>query len=113
MSHAERVAFMSDDMETLAGVTPESMATQVEAHASDIALRATAPGLKDTPLLVLTADDGLGPAADALVQAVRALGGHRITEQHVATNHVWSDSRIDLETRVIAWLQSLDGGRYQ
>jgi len=107
MTHEARVKFMAEDMESLAGVTPESMAAEHEAHKQEIALSRTVTGLKDKPLLVLSSDDGLAPGSEALVAAIRAAGGQRVTYEHVATDHDWSDRRIELEARTIRWLQSL------
>ncbi len=67
----------------------------------------TAPGLARKPLLVLSSDDGLAPQTDALIAAVRKNGGKRITAYHAATDHSWSDRRIDLAAQVIRWLESL------
>lgn len=106
-SHDERVRLMASDMESLAGVTPKSMAAEIEARPKDFALIETAPGLARTPLLVLTSDDGLAPAADALVKAVRAAGGQQVSTVHVATDHGWSDRRIELQSQVIRWLGTL------
>lgn len=106
-THRALVADMADDMETLAGVTPESMATQVEALPKNTGLIAAAAGLKDRPLLVLTADDGLRAQDDALVEALRAQGDGRVSSSHTATDHSWSDRRIELESKVILWLQAL------
>jgi pimeloyl-ACP methyl ester carboxylesterase len=55
------VAAMADNMEALAGVTAESMADEVIANAKPFNMLNTAPGLTHTPLLVLSADDGLAP----------------------------------------------------
>jgi uncharacterized protein len=101
------VAFMKDDMETLAGVTAESMAADREAHIKSMSLRDTAEGLKEKPLLVLSSDDGLAPGTDAVVAAIRAGGGQQVTAKHVATDHAWSDRRIELESTLIGWLRTL------
>lgn len=105
--HEKLVAFMSDDMESLAGVTAESMASDLEAHAGELSFKELAAGLVDTPLLVLTSDDNWVDGDDALVSSIRSKGGHRVTKLHVATNHVWSDRRIELEADVINWLKRL------
>ena len=107
LPHDKLVAEMADDMESLAGVTAESMASEREAHAGDYSMLAAATGLASTPLLVMSADDGLAPDADALVKAIRAHGGNRVLAMHVATDHSWSDHRIALESTVIRWLQKL------
>jgi plasmid replication initiation protein len=59
------------------------------------------------PLLALTSDDGLAPHTDALVQAIQAKGGRKITALHFATDHSWSDRRITLESEIIKWLHGL------
>jgi uncharacterized protein len=105
--HEKIVAFMADDMESLAGVTAESMARDLEAHGSEFSFTSAAGRLTDTPLLVLTSDDGNTEGVDALVRAIRAKGGRRVDAEHVATNHVWSDRRIELESDVITWLKKL------
>jgi pimeloyl-ACP methyl ester carboxylesterase len=101
------VASMANDMESLAGVTAESMADEVIANGKAFEWVKGAAGLTQTPLLVLTADDGLAPASDNLVKAIEAGGGTRITAIHAATDHSWSDHRIFLETTIINWLGQL------
>ncbi len=101
------VALMADNKETLAGVTPESMADEVVANAKAFSFANAAPRLTQTPLLVLAADDGLAPVTDALVAAISANGGHKVTSVHVKTDHVWSDHRILLESTIIDWLANL------
>jgi acetyl esterase/lipase len=98
---------MADNMEALAGVTAESMADELRAHAKEFRFENAAAGLSQTPLLALTADDGLAPHTDALVHAIAAQGGHKTTVMHVATDHGWSDHRIALESTIITWLAAL------
>jgi len=104
---AERVAASAGNAETLAGVTPQSMAEDLGQHAVEFSLMTSAHGLAAHPLLVITSDDGLAPGADALVAKVRAEGGTRVSTVHVATDHSYSDKRIRLESEVITWLQGL------
>lgn len=108
MPHDQAVAVMADNMETLAGVTAESMADEVKAHAKEFLVANTAAGLAQIPLLALTADDNLAGHTDSLVAAIKAKGGTRVTSMHVATDHVWSDHRIALEAIVITWLAGLN-----
>lgn len=104
MARDQLAAFMADNMESLAGVTAESMADELRGNADRWRFGLAAPGLASTPMLVLTSDDGLAPHADSLVAAVRARGNHAVTTQHVATDHSWSDRRIALESAVLRWL---------
>ena len=66
-------------------------------------------GLVDTPYLALTVDDSLEGDTKALVAAILAQGGTKVTTQHFATDHGWSDHRIALQATIIAWLQKLSG----
>jgi hypothetical protein len=94
-------------MEGLSGVTAQSMADEDRANAKAFRMENAAAGLTQTPLLVLTSDDGLAPDSDALVHAIEAKGGHKITTIHVATDHGWSDHRIALESAILTWLAGL------
>lgn len=101
------VRTMADNMESLTGVTPESMADEIRSKGAHWRFVDAEPGLAHLPMLVLTADDGLAPASDSLVVALRALGNDRITMLHEQTDHSWSDRRIELESTVINWLDAL------
>jgi pimeloyl-ACP methyl ester carboxylesterase len=101
------VAVMAGNMESLAGVTAESMADEVRANAKAFRMENAAEGLSQMPLLALTANDGLAPDTSALVQAIEAKGGHQVTAMHFATDHGWSDHRIALESEIIKWLTGL------
>lgn len=105
-SRAEVVTQMADNYETLAA-TAEQMADELIANAAAFDWTPAAAGLAAHPLLVLTSEDGLAPAADALVAKVRAAGSRNVATAHAATDHGWSDKRIRLETAVITWLQAL------
>jgi uncharacterized protein len=106
--HAQAVAQMADDMETLSGVTAESMVAELTAHAKEFVVAGTAEGLTRIPVLALTANDHLASHTDALVAAIKAKGGTKITAMHVDTDHSWSDHRIALESTVITWLTGLN-----
>lgn len=97
----------ADNAETLAGVTAQSMAAELAAHKDDYDFEKKAPGLVDKPLLILTADDGLAPHVQDLAAAIRKAGGTQVTMIHAATDHAWSDRRVELESRVIDWLNRL------
>ena len=106
--HDKLVALIADDMESLAGVTAASMADELSRNAKRWEFANAADGLKDLPLLVLSADDGLAPQTDALVVAIAASGGHHVEAVHQTTDHSWSDHRIFLESAVIEWLGKLN-----
>ena len=68
----EEVALMASDMESLAGVTPETMADELIANAKAFSINNAASGLAKLPLLVITSDDGSEPVAAALVKEIEA-----------------------------------------
>lgn len=102
------VKLAAENAETLADTSPEKMADELIANRDAFDFLKTAPGLARKPLLVLSANDGLAPQTDDLIDAVRKSGGTRITRYHAATDHGWSDHRIDLAAHVIRWLQTLE-----
>jgi pimeloyl-ACP methyl ester carboxylesterase len=107
MTHEDAIAFMADNLESLAGATAESLAAERDTHINEMALSGAVEGLKGRPLLALSVDDGPLFRTDALVEAIQASGGGHVTAAHVATDHAWSDRRIELESRVVRWLQTL------
>ena len=107
----DAIQLAAANMESLAGVTAESMADELLKGSAKWRLENAVPGLTQIPLLVMTSDDGLAPQADALVKSVRARGNSRVTTVHEATDHSWSDKRIALESAVIDWLQGLPRAR--
>lgn len=107
MDRAGLLKLASGNTETLADTSPERMTDELIAGQDSFDFLQAAPGLAKQPLLVLSSDDGLAPQTDALIAAVRASGGTRITAVHAATDHSWSDKRVFLEAQVIRWLQTL------
>jgi uncharacterized protein len=106
LKRGDVVKAAADNAETLV-TTPEKMADELISQSNQFALAKTAAGLAKTPLLVLTADDGLANSANSLVSAIRAQGGTRVQTQHFATDHSWSDARLALASSVVDWLQGL------
>lgn len=97
----------ANGMEGLAGTTPEIMADEIIANKDAFDFVNAAPKLLDTRLLVLTSDDGLAPASDALVAGIKGAKGMKVKTVHVATDHSWSDARIRLQSEIITWLATL------
>lgn len=107
MPRAELVKTMAGNLESLAATSPEMMADEITANADAFDFLQSASGLKNTPLLVLSSDDGLAPMSDALITSIRTAGGQRVKTVHVATDHSWSDRRIRLQSEVLQWLSLL------
>lgn len=103
------VAGMKDNMETLAGVTPDSMADELIAHADEWSVAKLVPALKDRRLLILYSNDFVKAQSEQLIGQLKAAGASKLATGHEPTDHSWSDKRIALEARVIDWLQALPG----
>jgi uncharacterized protein len=106
-TRAKLIAEMADDMESLAGVTPESMADELIANAAKWHVADAVPGLARLPLLVITSNDGLAPQSDGLVKALRTRGDASVTTVHYPTDHSYSDKRIAVEASIIEWLDRI------
>jgi pimeloyl-ACP methyl ester carboxylesterase len=103
----QAIAMMADNMESLSGGSAQTFADDLRTGAETRRWLHAVNGLSRLPVLVLTADDGLAPAADTLVTSLRRAGDRRVTVVHEATDHSWSDRRILLESTVLRWLQQL------
>ncbi|HET7584936.1 MAG TPA: alpha/beta fold hydrolase [Gemmatimonadaceae bacterium] len=106
LPHERAVRAAMENSETLAA-TPEQMADELEAHGAEWRFARAYSGLAETPLLVITSDDGLAPVNDSLVAAVRARGNQCVATVHLPTDHSYSDQRIALESAVLRWLDAL------
>lgn len=107
MPEADRIKLMDENRESLVVSGPQEMAAELAAHAAEWDYVTRAEALEATPLLVLTSDDGLAEHGTVLVDAVRKAGGAKVQAAHVNTDHSWSDRRIELEARVIRFLEPL------
>ena len=101
------VKMMDESRETLVGVTGDAMADELIAHGDDWSFATLAPRLAGRRLLVLYSHDFVESHSAGLIAAIKATGALPPDSAIVATDHSWSDHRIELETRVIDWLRRL------
>lgn len=101
------VAALNDSLEGIAGATGESMVDELGAHGAQWSFAALAPKLTGARLNVLYATDFVQADSVALIKAVQKNGGKLVESTLVATDHSWSDKRIELQARVVNWLRSL------
>jgi len=99
---AER--FAAEGIAPLAGCTATSLAEEAVANADVWNVPNLAPKLASRPVLVLTSDDGLAASNDAFVAAAH---GSQWKSVHIATDHSYSDKRIELATDVVRFLEQL------
>jgi pimeloyl-ACP methyl ester carboxylesterase len=105
----ERVAnsLAVEGMAPLAGCTPESLAKELVDHRVTWAFATNAPALHRVPLLVVSSDDGLAPADNALADAAEKAGNQHVTRAHFPTDHAYSDQRLEMSKAVLAWIATL------
>ena len=105
---ARRRAFVDDelkgDVAPLAGTSVEALADET-AHAGEaLDLVAAARKLADRPLVIVSADRGIGAMGKAAADAAIAAGGHWVHWYDMPTDHSFSDMRIALAARLVDWL---------
>jgi pimeloyl-ACP methyl ester carboxylesterase len=109
--NAERASEIVDDnvgfsagLHILAGTSREKLAAEARCNALRWSLPNYASRLAGRPLFIATADDGFGPGADLFADAVLAFNGRNLTRVHFATDHSYSTCRIELQSRLLLWL---------
>jgi pimeloyl-ACP methyl ester carboxylesterase len=85
--------------------TPEALMDEMVTNGAKWDFVDFADVLKARPALILTADDGLTADNQRLAQALRGAGDGDVTEEHMATDHSYSDKRIALQAVVVRWLE--------
>ena len=100
-------ALAIEGLAPLAGCTPESLARELLGNAAKWDIPALAPKLASRPVFVVTSDDGLAPASDALIEGLTKAGDKQVTALHLATDHAYSDHRLALEKAVLGSLSTL------
>ncbi len=100
-------ALASQGLTPLRGCTAESLAQDVLDHAAAWRFENHSKGLASRPFLNITSDDSNAKADDDLAEAIRKDGDTRVTTEHFATDHSYSDKRVEMSAAVIKWLQTL------
>lgn len=84
-----------------------TLAKELLSNAARWNLPDLAPKLASRPMLIVTSDDGLADAANALTDNLRKLGDSEVSAVHLPTDHVYSDHRIALQQTVLEGLNYL------
>jgi pimeloyl-ACP methyl ester carboxylesterase len=98
----------AEGMAPLAGCTPKRLAEEVVAHTDAWNTPKLAPRLAGRPVLVVTSDDGLQASNEAFLAAMPNADAARVTAVHFATDHAYSDKRLELSRTVLAWLKGVE-----
>lgn len=89
------------------GVSASDLFREADLHSKDWDYAKWAETLHTRPVLLVEADDQNRGDMEALANALRQKASTALDQRTVATDHSFSDHRIELQTIVIHWLQSL------
>ena len=89
------------------GATAVELFAEAERHAKDWDYVQWAEALRTRPVLLLEADDQNHADMEALASALRQKNAGALEQVAVATDHSFSDRRIELQSIVIKWLETL------
>jgi pimeloyl-ACP methyl ester carboxylesterase len=96
-----------NNLAPLAGCTAESLGHEVFRKRRQLNFLNFAPALASRPVLIVTSNDGLASANQALYEALRKAGDQRAQIVHIATDHSYSGARIALEEKILEALSSM------
>jgi uncharacterized protein len=100
-------ALAGGGMAPLTGCTPDGLARELADNGAKWAFGSKVDVLKNRTVLIITSDDGFAEANTSLATDLRKAGNTGVTTVHLATDHVYSDQRIELSHAVLQWLASL------
>lgn len=89
------------------GVSASDLFREADRHTKDWDYVQWAETLHTRPVLLVEADDQNHDDMEALANALRQKASAALEQRAVPTDHSFSDHRIELQTIVIHWLQSL------
>jgi pimeloyl-ACP methyl ester carboxylesterase len=97
----------AEGMAPLAGCTPQGLTNNLVQHMTSWPFASKVDTLRNRAALIVTSDDGLASENNAFASALRKAGDSHVTTVHLATDHAYSDQRIELSKGVLKWLASL------
>jgi pimeloyl-ACP methyl ester carboxylesterase len=89
------------------GATAPELFAEAERHAKDWDYIQWAEAMRARPVLLIEADDQNHADMEALAAALRQKRAVALEQTAVATDHSFSDHRIELQSIVIKWLETL------
>lgn len=102
-----RLKRLETQLHPVRGISASDLFREMDLHAKDWDYVQWAETLHNRPVLLVEADDQNRGDMEALANALRQKASGAIEQRTVPTDHSFSDHRIELQTIVIHWLQSL------
>jgi uncharacterized protein len=97
----------NENASRLAGTTAQQLVEEVDRDPVKWNYLNCVPLLKERPILVLEADDRNTADNEALAEVLRKAGNSEVTEQHIRTDHAFSDHRIAMQAAIVNWLDAI------
>lgn len=91
----------NDNASRLVGTTAQQLVDEVDSEPAKWNYMTCVPLLKERPILVLEADDRNTSDDQALAESLRKAGNTKVTEQHMHTDHPFSDHRIATQAAIV------------
>jgi ribonuclease BN (tRNA processing enzyme)/pimeloyl-ACP methyl ester carboxylesterase len=101
----------NENASRLVGTNAKELVQEVDADPVKWNYMQCVPLLKDRPLFVLEADDRNTSDNQAFAEALRKAGNLKVTEQHMHTDHPFSDHRIAMQAAIVNWLDAISPQR--
>jgi len=89
------------------GATASQLFAEAQQHAKDWDYVQWSDALRDRPVLLVEADDQNHEDMEALAAGIQQKGSVALQHVAVATDHSFSDNRIELQSIVVRWLETL------
>jgi pimeloyl-ACP methyl ester carboxylesterase len=105
--NALSAAYDRDGMAPLSGCTPEGLAHEMVANATQWSFMNKVGALKTRPMLIVTSEDAYARGDEGFASALRRAGNSRVATLHLLTDHVYSDQRGLLSGAVLRWLATV------
>ena len=103
----KRIAGFEAEQGPLHGCTAEGLVEEIVQHATEWDYTKYAPALKSRSVLIISTNDGLRPANEAMDASLRKAGSSQTKYAHMETDHGFSGKRIALQKAVVEWLATL------
>jgi len=101
----------NDNASRLVGTTAQQLIHEVDIDPVKWNYLNCVPLLKGRAIFVLEADDRNTSDNHALAEALRKAGNTKVTEQHMHTDHTFSDHRIAMQAAIVNWLEAITKAR--
>ena len=100
-------ASYEDGIAPFAGCTPQGLAHEMLANATQWSFMGKVGTLKNRPALIVMADDAYAGSNEAFAAALRRAGDSRVSTLHLPTDHVYSEERGALSGAILRWLAGI------